>query len=125
MADYCKNCPMFWHSRDYWGEYDEGCNAYKDYIWNGKPSMICRMPVFIKKVVAKYLKSKEERYWKQHIKKYEEDNELNNTENSKKDCFIAEKNIAYPLCVGRDQPECEDCQLRAEWEPEDAYGGVH
>ncbi len=38
------------------------------------------------------------------------------------ECFEPEKNNAYPLCIGKDKPECEECQLRADWEPEDPYG---
>lgn len=40
----------------------------------------------------------------------------------KSQCFVPEKGNPYPLCVGRELPECRDCQLRAEWEPEDPYG---
>lgn len=39
-----------------------------------------------------------------------------------KDCFSPEKDTPYPLCVGKNKPECEECQLRADWEPEDPYG---
>lgn len=38
------------------------------------------------------------------------------------DCFIPEKDNPYPLCVGQDLEKCKDCQLRADWEPEDPYG---
>lgn len=38
------------------------------------------------------------------------------------ECFIPEENNPYPLCVGRGFVSCEDCQLRADWEPEDPYG---
>lgn len=38
------------------------------------------------------------------------------------DCFIPENGNPYPLCVGRELPECRDCQIRADWEPEDPYG---
>ena len=38
------------------------------------------------------------------------------------DCFIPEKDNPYPLCIGRELEECENCQLRADWEPEDPYG---
>nr|DAM27052.1 MAG TPA: zinc-ribbon domain protein [Caudoviricetes sp.] len=41
------------------------------------------------------------------------------------ECFEAEKNNAYPLCAGRDKIECEECQLRADWEPDDPYGVEH
>lgn len=37
------------------------------------------------------------------------------------DCFIPEKDNPYPLCIGRDEEKCKDCQLRADWEPEDPY----
>lgn len=37
-------------------------------------------------------------------------------------CYISEENNLYPLCVGRGLTECKDCQLRADWEPEDPYG---
>ena len=36
-------------------------------------------------------------------------------------CFIPEKDNPYPLCVGRGFSECEECQLRADWEPDDLY----
>lgn len=39
-----------------------------------------------------------------------------------KECFIPEEDNVYPLCVGRDLPECVTCQLWANWEPEDPYG---
>ena len=39
-------------------------------------------------------------------------------------CFLPEKGNPYPLCIGQGKPECEECQLRADWEPEDPYG-VH
>lgn len=38
------------------------------------------------------------------------------------DCFLPEADNPYPLCVGRELKECEDCQLRADWEPDDPYG---
>ena len=38
------------------------------------------------------------------------------------ECFKPEKDNPYPLCVGKDNPECEECQLHADWEPEDPYG---
>ncbi len=34
-------------------------------------------------------------------------------------CFLPEKGNPYPLCIGQGKPECEECQLRADWEPED------
>ena len=37
-------------------------------------------------------------------------------------CFLPEKNNPYPLCAGKDREECEDCQRRADWEPDDPYG---
>jgi len=38
------------------------------------------------------------------------------------ECYTPEQNNPYPLCIGRDKPECEECQLRADWEPDDPYG---
>ena len=29
-----------------------------------------------------------------------------------KECFIPEKDVGYPLCIGRDKLECEECQLK-------------
>lgn len=40
----------------------------------------------------------------------------------KPECFMPEENNPYPLCVGRDLPDCINCQLRADWEPDDPYG---
>lgn len=37
-------------------------------------------------------------------------------------CYISEQNNPYPLCVGQGLPECEACQLRADWELDDPYG---
>lgn len=37
-------------------------------------------------------------------------------------CFLPEKGNPYPLCIGQGKPECEECQLRADWEPEAPYG---
>lgn len=42
--------------------------------------------------------------------------------NFKGDCFIPEENNPYPLCIGRGLPQCEDCQVRVDWEPDDPYG---
>lgn len=39
------------------------------------------------------------------------------------ECFVPEQNNPYPLCVGRDKPECENCQLRADWEPKEEDNG--
>lgn len=36
--------------------------------------------------------------------------------------YIPEKDNPYPLCIGRNLEECKDCQIRADWEPEDPYG---
>lgn len=36
-------------------------------------------------------------------------------------CFTPEPDNPYPLCIGLGNPECEDCQLRAGWEPDDPY----
>lgn len=41
------------------------------------------------------------------------------------ECFKAEEGNDYPLCVGGDKAECEECQLRADREPEDPYGVEH
>lgn len=38
------------------------------------------------------------------------------------ECFIPEENNPYPLCVGKGWKECEECQLRTEYEPKDPYG---
>ncbi len=38
------------------------------------------------------------------------------------ECFIPEADNPYPLCVGRNLEKCKDCQIRADWEPEDPYG---
>jgi hypothetical protein len=38
------------------------------------------------------------------------------------DCFVPERNNPYPLCAGRGNPECEECQIRADWGPDDPYG---
>lgn len=38
-----------------------------------------------------------------------------------KDCFTPEENNPYPLCVGQGKEECKDCQLRADWEPDDEH----
>lgn len=37
-------------------------------------------------------------------------------------CFVPEKNNPYPLCTSRELPECKECQLRADWEPDHVYG---
>lgn len=47
---------------------------------------------------------------------------MSNTENREETCFIPEKDNPYPLCVGRGEEKCKDCQIRADWEPEDPYG---
>lgn len=36
--------------------------------------------------------------------------------------YTRKKNNQYPLCIGRNLEKCEDCQIRADWEPEDPYG---
>lgn len=46
-------------------------------------------------------------------------------EREKGTCFTSEKDNPYPLCVGRNRKECEECQLRADWEPDDPYGVEH
>ncbi len=35
--------------------------------------------------------------------------------NTNPECFTPEENNPYPLCTGKDMPECENCQLRAGW----------
>ncbi len=47
---------------------------------------------------------------------------MSNTENREETCFIPEKDNPYPLCVGRGEEKCKDCQIRADWEPEDPFG---
>lgn len=70
--DPCENCPMYWASCDYWGEWNEGCEAELDGWFDGKDYIfICKMPIFIKKIFLRYLKWKEDRYWKNYIKDYE------------------------------------------------------
>lgn len=39
------------------------------------------------------------------------------------ECFVPEQNNPYPLCIGQDKPECETCQLRADWEPKEDDNG--
>lgn len=39
----------------------------------------------------------------------------NNIMNTNPECFTPEGNNPYPLCTGKDMPECENCQLRAGW----------
>lgn len=39
------------------------------------------------------------------------------------ECFVPEQNNPYPLCVGQDKPECENCQPRADWEPKEEDDG--
>lgn len=73
--DYCKNCPMHWQECDYWGEWDEGCEAFISAFFDGKWSLICRMPVFIKKIYEKYIRYKTEKYWEKEISKYKEEPE--------------------------------------------------
>ena len=38
------------------------------------------------------------------------------------DCYTSEPDNPYPLCIGRGLPKCGECQLRADWEPDDPYG---
>lgn len=47
------------------------------------------------------------------------DQMLVDTSCDKPDCFLAEKDNSYPLCIGRDFKKCRECQLRADWEPDD------
>lgn len=39
--------------------------------------------------------------------------------NESLECFTPESNNPYPLCVGGNKPECVNCQLRADWDPDD------
>lgn len=72
--DPCENCPLYWCTRDYWGEYDEDCMCHLEGWFDGKDyKIICYMPSFIKKIYKKYVLWKEERYWSKHVKKYEEE----------------------------------------------------
>ena len=48
--------------------------------------------------------------------------EKDKTNHNLPECFLPEKENPYPLCTGQGKPECEECQLRADWEPEDPYG---
>lgn len=52
--DYCENCPMHYLECDYWGEWNEGCSAGLDGWFDGKYSLICKMPKIVKKVYLKY-----------------------------------------------------------------------
>ena len=53
--NYCEHCPMAWCTRDYWGEYDEGCELYLESYFDGEDyKWICKMPNFIKKIYQKY-----------------------------------------------------------------------
>lgn len=54
----------------------------------------------------------------QYIIKYRRYTRRGATLNTK-ECFTPEENNPYPLCIGKDKPECVNCQLRADWEPED------
>lgn len=47
------------------------------------------------------------------------DHMLVDTSCDKPDCFSPEKDNPYPLCLGRDYKKCRECQLRADWEPDD------
>lgn len=38
------------------------------------------------------------------------------------ECFAPVKDNPYPLCIGKDMGQCKECQLRADWEPDDPYG---
>lgn len=48
-------------------------------------------------------------------------NELNRNYNNPV-CFVPERDNPYLLCIGGGLLECESCQLRADWEPDDPYG---
>lgn len=37
-------------------------------------------------------------------------------------CWLPEEDNPYPLCIGRNNQECINCQLRAGWEPDNPYG---
>lgn len=39
----------------------------------------------------------------------------------KPECYTPEENNPYPLCIGGKLPECVNCQLRADWEPDAPY----
>ena len=38
-----------------------------------------------------------------------------------KKCFTPESDNPYPLCIGKNMKQCKECQLRADWEPDDPY----
>lgn len=94
--DYCENCPMHYLECDYWGEWDEGCSAGLDGWFDGKYSLICKMPKVVKKVYLKCREWKDELYWKIHIKKYEE-------ELTESDCY----GCKYEYVV--ENEKCESC----------------
>lgn len=72
MNNPCVNCPMYWWTQDYWGEFDEGCECHCDGLFAGKYKMICHMPKFIKKIYQKYLRWKDEMYWRRECMLMEE-----------------------------------------------------
>lgn len=37
------------------------------------------------------------------------------------ECFIAEKDNPYPLCTGRGEEKCKDCNLWIDWCDEKEY----
>lgn len=47
---------------------------------------------------------------------------MKNCSQFKLECFLPEEDNPYPLCVGRNLKKCKDCQMRADWEPEEPYG---
>lgn len=71
MKCLCENCPMYWISRDYWGEYDEGCEHNCDAWYSGENyKKICYMPRLIKLIYIKCQRRKEERMYKKYEKEH-------------------------------------------------------
>ena len=46
---------------------------------------------------------------------------LSNALENARECYTPEENNPYPLCIGGKLPECVNCQLRADWEPDAPY----
>lgn len=63
----CQNCPAYWSSVDYWGEWEDGCSLYRDHLEFCPLSLL---PQAIMKPYVKYKERQEERHWE---KVYEED----------------------------------------------------
>lgn len=76
MKNQCENCPMYWWTQDYWGEFDEGCECNFDGWFYGKYKMICYMPKIIKKIYQKYLRWKDDMYWKRECMMMEDQYDL-------------------------------------------------